>query len=121
MDFSERSDEDILDNHKQEIQADSAKKYVITINKEFVPLIDSMSVEKRNEIINEIISVHNEEINEKMQIKHSMKMATITAILIIVLLFAAPFIMWLINKSYTLTRNSYNEMQRNFEVLYDKK
>lgn len=121
MNFSEYDDEEIIDKHKQEIIAENAKKYVVTIRKEFVPLLDSMSVEKRNEIINEIISLHNEEINEKMQIKHSMKMATITAILIIVLLFAAPFIMWLVNKSYTMTRNNYHEMQRNFEVLYEKK
>ncbi len=115
-----KSNDDILDNHKEKLAEAGVKKYVISIYNEFVPLMDSMSVEERTEAINEIISVHNDAINEKKLIKRGAKVLVAALIGMIVLIFAAPCLLWLVNKSYTLTRNSYNEMQTNFEVLYRK-
>jgi len=120
MDFSEDNENNMIDNLQQHIEEKGYKKYVVSINNEFVPLVDAMSIERRNELINEIISLHNDEINEKIQLKQNIKVTIFTVIIIIALIFAAPVILWLANKSYTLTRNSYNEMESNFEVLYHK-
>lgn len=121
MNFSEENNDDnLIDTHHDQIENDGYKKYVVSINNEFVPLIDAMSVERRNELINEIISLHNDEINDKKQMKQGVKVATLTIIALIILLFAAPFVLWLVNKSYTMTRDNYNEMEQNFEVLYRK-
>ena len=40
---------------------------------------------------------------------------------VLILLFAAPGLLWLINQSFTMTKNNYHEMQTHFEVLYKNK
>ncbi|MCQ2957704.1 MAG: hypothetical protein MJ180_02255 [Candidatus Gastranaerophilales bacterium] len=112
---------EILDNYRKQLLKDGYKKYVVTINKEFVPLIDSMSVEERNETINEIISLHSDNVNEKQQMKQITKGVVIGVVSLIVLIFFIPAVLWLVNLSFNLTQNSYAEMENNFEVLYHKK
>lgn len=109
---------EILDNYRKQLLKDGYKKYVITIKKEFVPLIDSMSVEERNETINEIIAIHSDNVNEKQQIKQITKGVVIGVISLIALIFFIPCVIALINLSFNLTQNNYAEMQNNFEVLY---
>ncbi len=123
MIFSENNNdnEEILENHLQQEKAAGVKKYVISVKSQYIDLIDSMSIEERNDVINDIISEHNDYVNEKKQIKIFAKTALNVVILIFILLFAAPGALWLVNKSFTLTKNNYSEMQNNFEVLYKNK
>ena len=123
MNFSENENDnyEIIDNHQQNIKDSGVKKYVVSINNEYVPLIDEMSIEERNEIINDIIAEHNDRTNEKKQLRFYIKTSIVILIFIFALLFAAPGVLWLINKSFTLTKNNYSEMQTNFEVLYENK
>ena len=123
MVFSENEDNnaEILEAHFNKIEQAGVKKYVVSINNAFVPLLDEMSIEERNEVINDIISLHNDNVNEKKQTKKAIKIFAQIVIFILILLFAAPGILWLINKSFTLTQNNYAEMQTNFEVLYKNK
>lgn len=123
MVFSENEDNnaEILEAHFNKIEQAGVKKYVVSINNAFVPLLDEMSIEERNEVINDIISLHNDNVNEKKQTKKAVKIFAQIIIFILILLFAAPGILWLINQSFTLTQNNYAEMQTNFEVLYKNK
>ena len=122
MNFSEDENDnyEIIDNHLQSIKDSGVKKYVVSINNEYVHLIDDMSIDERNEIINDIIAEHNDHINERKQFKIYVKTGILILVFIFVLLFAAPGALWLVNKSFTMTKNNYNEMQTNFEVLYEK-
>ena len=123
MVFSEEEDNNIelVQNHLEKETEVGAKKYVVTIDAKYVALVDEMSIDERNELINDIISVHNDEQNEKKTNKKILKIASAMLIFLMVLLFAAPGILWLINQSFTLTKNNYSEMQNNFEVLYKNK
>lgn len=123
MVFSENEDNnaEILEAHFNKIEQAGVKKYVVSIDNAFVPLLDEMSIEERNEVINDIISLHNDNVNEKKQTKKAIKIFAQIVIFILILLFAAPGILWLINQSFTLTQNNYAEMQTNFEVLYKNK
>lgn len=123
MVFSEEEDNNIelVQNHLEKEAEAGAKKYVVTIDAKYVALVDEMSIDERNELINDIISVHNDEQNEKKTNKKILKIASAMLIFLMVLLFAAPGILWLINQSFTLTKNNYSEMQNNFEVLYKNK
>lgn len=118
MDFSEEEKNEILETHFEKIKKNGEKKYIITIREEYVNLIDSMSIEERNETINDIISVHNDNINEQKQKKRITKITIGIIVGFLLLLFLAPFTLWLINYSFTMTQNNYSEMQNNFEVLY---
>ena len=113
MNFSEDENDnyEIIDNHLQKIQDSGVKKYVVSINNKYTSLIDEMSIDERNEIINDIIAEYNDHINEKKQFKIYVKTGILILIFILVLLFAAPGVLWLINKSFTMTKNNYNEMK----------
>ena len=121
MDFLSNNADDneaMVEQHLEDIKVAGFKKYVVDIDNQYVDLIDSMSVEERNEVINEIISLHNDNLNEKKQAKTIFKLIGMIIVSLIVLLFAAPGVFWVINKSFTLTKNNYSEMQNHFEVLY---
>ena len=123
MVFSENEDEnlELVENHLQQEAEAGFKKYVVAIDMKYVPLVDAMSIDERNELINDIISAHNDEVNEKKQNKKTLKIIVSLVIAFVLLLFTAPGVLWLINQSFTLTRNNYSEMQNNFEVLYKNK
>lgn len=121
MDFSEDEKNEIMNKHNERIQKDGSKKYIVTIYNEYVPLLDSMSIEERNDTINDIISVHYDNTNEKKQKRKIFKIITSIVIAFLILIFIAPLSLWLINYSFTTTQNNYTEMQNNFKVLYKKK
>jgi len=112
---------EILDNHRKQLEQDGYKKYVVAIRKEFVHLVDSMSVDERNETINDIIAYHSDAVAEKKQISQLTKGILIGVASLIILIFFIPCLIGLINLSFSLTQNNYAEMQNNFEVLYHKK
>ena len=123
MNFSEDENEnyEIIDNHMQKIDDAGVKRYVVSIDNRYARLLDSMSIEERNGIINDIIAEYNDRMSDKKQFKSYAKAGIAIVILMLVLLFAAPGVLWLINKSFTMTKNNYNEMQTNFEVLYENR
>ena len=123
MNFSEDENEnyEIIDNHMQKIDDAGVKKYVVSIDNRYARLLDSMSIDERNDIINDIIAEYDDRISDKKQLKSYVKASIAIVILMLVLLFAAPGVLWLINKSFTMTKNNYNEMQTNFEVLYENR
>ncbi len=123
MNFSDDENEnyEIIDNHMQKIDDAGVKRYVVSIDNRYARLLDSMSIEERNGIINDIIAEYNDRMSDKKQFKSYAKAGIAIVILMLVLLFAAPGVLWLINKSFTMTKNNYNEMQTNFEVLYENR
>ena len=123
MVFFDDEDEnrELIESHLQREEESGFKKYVVSIDSKYVALIDEMSVDARNELINDIISLHQDEQNEKKQNKKILKICLFILIFLILLLFTAPGILWLVNQSFTLTKNNYSEMQNNFEVLYQNK
>ena len=121
MNFSEEEKNEILDKHLEKVKKDGKKKYVVTIYQENIETIDSMSIQERNDVINDIISLHKDNVNEKKHKQNIIKFLIYGIVCFLILLFIAPFTLWLINYSFTTTQNNYNEMQNNFEVLYQKK
>ena len=122
MQFSSHEENmSLLNTHIQKVSQTGVKKYVVNIDARFVPLIDSMSVEERNEAINDIIAEYNDRVTEKKIMKKTYKIVLFVILGLFLLLFTAPTILWAINKSFTMTKNNYSEMQNNFEVLYKNK
>ena len=122
MQFSSHEENmSLLNTHIQKVSQTGVKKYVVNIDARFVPLIDSMSVEERNEAINDIIAEYNDRVTEKKIMKKTYKIILFVILGLFLLLFTAPTILWAINKSFAMTKNNYSEMQTNFEVLYKNK
>lgn len=122
MQFS--SDEEnltVLNTHLQKISQTGVKKYVVSIDARFIPLLDSMSVDERNDAINDIIAEYSERVTEKKLLKKTYKVIMFIILGLFLLLFTAPAVLWMVNKSFDMTKNNYSEMQNNFEVLYKNK
>ena len=117
----ENQNENLLEKHFEKINEVGVKKYVISIDNKYSHIVDKMSIDERNELINDIISLHCDNVNEKKQAKKFVQTLFKIFIFFLILLFAAPGLLWLINKSFTLTKNNYTEMQTNFEILYENK
>ena len=97
------------------------KKYIMQISSEFVPLIDSMTVEERIAWINDAIQIkidtqrNNEDKNAKKQI------TTHFFIIVIVFVLLFPLALFLVNKAIMLTFENYKYSQSNFEKLYKQR
>ncbi|MDD3593093.1 MAG: hypothetical protein PHX18_00525 [Candidatus Gastranaerophilales bacterium] len=120
MEFSDENlEQSTLDKELHHIEEQGYKKYVVKINNKFVSLIDDMSVDERNSIINDILETYREQENEKRQTRFIKGMAIKILITIFVMLFVVPFIFLAINKALNVTSKNYKEMQNNFQTLYD--
>ncbi len=98
--------------------ASQPKKYVIKIEAGNVNFIDSLTLDERNEVVNNMITetiLTNQEQDKNKnfmdKIKHGVVIFTIVAI-------GVPLLLNIINFSISSTQNSYKEMQDNFKVLY---
>ena len=94
------------------------KKYVIYINKENENFIDSLSINERKKIINDIL--HEQNILTEEQRREIKKKENITKLFISIITFliAVPVIFIIFNLSMKATIQNYKDSKTNFEVLY---
>lgn len=103
-----------------EMSPNRHKKFVVVIYPENVDFMEQLSYEEKNDLINELIIEYRTE--EKLSKKSYFELEKLRnnmkkTVLIIV---AIPLIIALLSVSLYLTKNSYVNMQRNFESLFEK-
>lgn len=94
------------------------KKYVIYINKENENFIDSLTIDERKQLINNVLHEQNE-LTEAQRAERKRKEAVTKLILAIVtFLISVPVIYLIFNISMEATIQNYRHSKSNFEVLY---
>ena len=99
----------------------TTKKFVISINNEYIDYFDELSNEDRAELVNSYLK---KDIDTKDKQRLKKKILLILKHILIVLLTVVigfPVIFKLVNTSIQSTLKSYKYMQVNFEKLYQEK
>ncbi len=104
----------------EELRDDNSvvKKYIIYISKDFVPLMDDMSVDKRSAYINDAIQNKLDLENEKKQKNKKIKLVFHIILMIVVFFALMPWAILGANKAIMATFENYKYSQDNFEKLY---
>jgi len=107
------------DNFKEENSA--VKKYLFYISKDFVPFLDGLTTDEKSAYINDAIQkkIDLENIEKQKEIKS--KVAIHLTIMILIFIFATPFVLWLSHKAIMMTFDNYKYSQENFEKLYKER
>ncbi len=94
------------------------KKYVIYINKENEPFLDSLSLAERKKLINDVLQEQNKLSEEQKAEKKRIERTTKTIISLVTFIITVPLIYLLFNVALEATIQNYRHSKTNFEVLY---
>lgn len=97
------------------------KKFVFHLYGENVDFVDSLPVEEKNRIINILVQSYKTNHEFALQDKKLRKSIKKAVFIILLLLIGTPILIKMVNFSIVATLNSYGEMQRNFEKLFDSR
>ena len=94
------------------------KKYVIYINHENEPFLDSLTLAERKKLINDVLEEQNRLSEEQRAEKQRIERTTKLIISIVTFIITVPIIYLLFNVSLEATIQNYRHSKTNFEVLY---
>ncbi len=94
------------------------KKYIVQIQKNYIPLMDEMDKKERNDYINDAIQIKLDFLDEKKKKLKKIEAIIHLAIIIVVVVLAAPYALLVANKTLMMTFDNYKYSQDNFEKLY---
>lgn len=97
------------------------KKYIFYISKDFVPYIDSLSVDKRSAYINDAIQTKIDLENEKKQKEKKIKIISHFVVMILTFCLMSPVVLYCTHKAIMATFDNYKYSQENFEKLYKQR
>lgn len=118
---STQEKKDIEQNNYTQEENSALKKYIMHISQEFVPIIDSMTIDQRIAYINDAIQIKIDFQKEK-DLKNKKKQFGINVLIIIlVFILTAPLALIIANKAIMLTFENYRYSQENFEKLYKQR
>ena len=122
--FEEESEKEIETKEEisqwEELSEDNSvvKKYIMYISKDYVPIIDSLSIDERMAYINDAIQMKIDfEDEEKQKIKKQ-KIRTHLFLTILTFCIMSPIALLGVNKAIMATFENYKYSQENFEKLY---
>ena len=96
-------------------------KYVIYIDPQNVPFIESLTVKERKNLINSILREQDDVAITKQRFKMINLIIRHIVIAILTILISVPAIYWTINSSLEATINNYRHSQTIFQTLYKEK
>lgn len=97
---------------------DNYKKYIIYVSEENVEYIDSLSIDDRKKIINDILHDRDVVAKRTRHFKENAKFANQILIMVFTVVLALPIFFFLLNKSIETTIVNYQQAQQNFVKLY---
>ncbi len=110
-----------MQDEGQDLENSPLKKYIVQISSEFVPLIDSMTVDERIAYINDAIALKID-IQKEQEVEEAKKQFAIHGfIFVIVTILVLPFAILIVNKAIMMTFENYKYSQDNFEKLYKQR
>lgn len=106
---------------EKEEERSPIKKYIFYVSKEFVNIIDSLTIDERTAYINDAIQM---KIDSTKEISHNDKISKIITQAIVVFLtvcIMTPIAVFIMNKAIMATFDNYKYSQQNFEKLYKQR
>jgi len=97
-----------------------SKKFVFTVKEDNVSFVEGLSYEKKNDLINKLLKQHRSQTFQTMENKDFFNKVKKTVIIILAILVGIPLSIATINFLYDSTVNSYAQMEKNFERLFDE-
>lgn len=107
---------------QQEIEnATPIKKFVFYLSLENAEVIDDMSRDKRNELINSLLDEYVRRDYEEYKSEKTYSFIKKVLIFLLLMTIGIPLIIFLAKVSFDLTHSNYKGMQMNVERLYQNK
>lgn len=104
-----------------EFPKSECKKYVIYITPNNIDYVDSLSIDDRTELINNVIyESHNSDVKNK-QLKERQKYLKHLIVVCITVIISFPILFFAVNKSLQASISNYQQSQQNFQKLYKEK
>lgn len=97
------------------------KKFVFHLYGENVDFVESLPVEEKNRIMNMLVQSYKTNHEFVLQDNRLRKRIKKAIFIVLLLLIGTPLLINIVNFSIVATLNSYGEMQRNFEKLFDSR
>jgi hypothetical protein len=122
MAFENKSteNENLLAEHQKNIDDTGYKKYVVQIHNSYIDLLDNLTQDERNDVINDILATYSDDMQEKQFWKNTLNISLKVLLVLFILIVVVPFFFTIFVKSLELTSSTNKQMQHNFEVLYQK-
>ena len=117
----ETENDSLLESYQQNIDNAGYKTYGVQIHNSYVDLLDSLTQDERNDVINDILATYSDDMQEKQFWKNAMNISLKVLLVLFVLIVVVPFFFTIFVKSLELTSSTNKQMQHNFEVLYQQK
>ncbi len=103
----------------EEFKKHDVKKFVFQLYDENIDFLELMPSGQKNNLINRLIyNYRAEDAQEKKRINFR-NLCKKIAITVALVLIGLPLLVFLVNFSFEVTLNSYSEMEKNFEKLFD--
>lgn len=112
--------ENLLEEHQKNIDNTGYKKYVIQVHNSYIDLLDNLTQDERNDVINDILASYSDDMQEKQFWKTTFNISLKVLLVLFILIVVVPFFFTIFVKSLELTSSTNKQMQHNFEVLYQK-
>lgn len=97
-----------------------SKKFVFNIYQENIPIIESMSYEQKNALINKALQEHLQLSSQNKKERELINFLTKTILMVLLVIGGIPLFIMTINFCFDTTVNSYTKMERNFERLFNE-
>jgi hypothetical protein len=105
-------------NSEEGARGRKTKKFVFQLYGENVDFIESMGMDRKNQLINELVQGYKTGYDATAKSNNFLKQVKKVAIIILAVIVGTPLLIKVVNFSIVSTLNSYSEMQRNFEKLF---
>lgn len=102
----------------EETSALSAKKYVIYIEPENIPLMEKLSIQERKLVVNNVLAEQDERLRARKIEEAKQRHFKHVIISVLTFIIGVPMMFLLINKSVIVTITNYTQARQNFEKLY---
>ena len=97
------------------------KKYIFYVSKDFVPIIDELTLDEKSAYINDAIQKKIDLENEQKQKELKRKLVIHFILMVLTICLSAPFVIFLAHKAIIATFDNYKYSQENFEKLYKQR
>ncbi|MDD3149905.1 MAG: hypothetical protein PHV68_03645 [Candidatus Gastranaerophilales bacterium] len=111
--------EEVSNIEKPKPAVKRAKKFVFTVDADYVDYVDSLTREEKTDLINYLLDLYAKESEEEYKKEKFEKMVKRTATLIITVILAVPIFFIVTSIALDYTHANYLQMQTNFEKLFD--
>jgi len=96
-----------------------SKKFVFNVDQENVSFVESLSYEQKNELINKLLTDYQDFSAKEEKGKNLIAFFKKIVIFLFIALIGTPLFIMSVNFFFDHTLNSYSQMERNFERLFN--